>query len=165
MESGQRVLVRRGTGVPRWAALRVAVHELADVVIVGSVPRKHVPYVARVMARTMLVDGAEHVVHEQTGVVRGGGVARGDAEEVAIEKAALALDEVVEVRRRELHHIRENAPAHDDPVSAGHPGMQVQLRQSEPARGRFRSTRASIVATRSASHARAEAVPVSTRRL
>ena len=56
--------------VARRAPARVALDELAHVVVVGPWPGEHVGDVVGVAARPAAVDDAQHVVHEQAGLVR-----------------------------------------------------------------------------------------------
>jgi hypothetical protein len=105
VESRERLLVRRRCGFGRWAALRVSIYEGVHVVVVGPVTGQDIRDVSEVAARTKLVNSPEHVVHEQSGVTRHALVTRWDSKEMAIQKAPLAVHEVIEVRRRELHDI------------------------------------------------------------
>ena len=107
MEAGERQLVRGARDLARRAPPRVALDELAHVIVVGGVAGEHVGDVHRVAARAAVVYEAQHVVHEEAGLVRGAGVARREPEQVAVQEAALALHEVVVVRRRDRHDVGE----------------------------------------------------------
>ena len=113
MKSGERVLVRGALGVIRRAARRVAVDELTYVVVVGVVPGEHVGDMSGVAARSVAVNHAQHVVREQAGRRSHSRVARGETEEMPVQKAPLALHEVVVVRRRHRDDVGQEALFHD----------------------------------------------------
>ena len=84
----------------------------------------------------------------------GAGIARGDAEQMAVEEPALALHEVVVVRRRDRHDVGEQALFHasrsrhrnrSQPAMNGHPEQSAPTRVRPSAASSFTSSTRSVI--------------------